>query len=168
MPKKRISSDPVAASVRLAKASRRIGIGSKCVCGEDRPLALIKGSDPVICANCQRQQQRKTTLDRHHVAGKNNHPATVDVPVNDHRAVLSDAQNEWPRKTRENPDGSPLLRAAGCVRGVIDTIKYFLDRVLYWVAGMLESLDEYLDGTLGKGWWINTPLNQFAPEPKSR
>lgn len=60
-------------------------------------------------------------MDDHHVFGKANDPTTiVTVPANDHRAELSVAQQDWPKKTPENPDGSPLLAAAARIRGFVD------------------------------------------------
>lgn len=104
-----------------------------------------------------------TAMDDHHVAGKPNDPTTVPVPVNDHRAELSTAQYDWPKQTRENPDSSPLLRAAACVRGFVDYIIYLLKKMLLWIPEMLENLHAYLREKLGPKWWINTPLEQFAP-----
>jgi hypothetical protein len=68
----------------------------------------------MICAKCQRQKRGHTVIDNHHPFAEANDPkTTVPVSVNDHRADLNEAQNDWPRQTRENPDGSPLLAAAG-------------------------------------------------------
>ncbi len=45
--KKKPSRDPIAAFEREARATTRVGVGSRCVeCGEDRPLALIPGTIP--------------------------------------------------------------------------------------------------------------------------
>jgi len=85
--RRRTNGDPTRKSI----AARRVGIGSKCECGENRPLALIAGSKPMICAACKRRAQGRTTYDHHHPAGDANHRLTVPIPVNDHRAVLSEA-----------------------------------------------------------------------------
>jgi hypothetical protein len=106
--------------------------------------------------------KRQTTLDDHHVAGRRNSSVTVPVPVNDHRAILSEAQYDWPRTTLENPKGCPLLMAAGCIRGVIDTVVYLIDRLLRWIAEMLEVLSAFLVERLGPEWWLNTPLAHFT------
>ena len=42
------------------------------------------------------------------VWSERNSDAVVTVPINDHRAVLNVAQYEWPPRTLENPDRSPL------------------------------------------------------------
>ena len=101
-------------------------------------------------------------MDDHHPAMKANNPATIPVPVNDHRAVLNVAQDDWPKDTRENIDGSPLLAAAGSVRGFVDTVVYLIERLVLWIADMLEKLDAYLAQKLGRKWWVQTELNQFA------
>jgi hypothetical protein len=163
--KKPSQNDPISAYQRKATATRRVGSGAQCTyCPEVRPEALIAKSDPLICAECKRRQEGKTIMDHHHVAMRANSPTTIPVPINDHRAVLSVAQYEWPKKTRENPEGSPLIAAAGCIRGVMDYIFYLIEKFLYWSAGMLEELDAYLIERLGPQWWIETPLNRFAPK----
>jgi hypothetical protein len=136
----------------------------KCGCGEARPEVLIPNSKPTVCAECKRKSRGAKTMDDHHVAMKANNPTTIPVAVNDHRVELSVAQDDWPKKTRENLDGSPLLAAAGCVRGFVDTVVYLIERLLLWVADMLEKLDAYLAQNLGQKWWVKTELNQFAPK----
>ena len=163
MPRRLPIRDPIAAEQRKSVAARRFGPNAQChVCGESRPEALIAGSNPVICAGCDRKQRGKTALDNHHVAGKSNSPVTIPIPVNDHRASLSVAQYDWPRETRENPDGSPLLAAAGCVRGFIDTLYYLIEKLLLWIPEMLETLDQFLTDKLGTNWWIGTSLEKYS------
>jgi hypothetical protein len=146
--------DPEAAHVRHALAKRRIGRQRCKSCGEDRPEALIAGSKPVICAACQRKQQGEPVEDQHHPAGvANDALTTIPVPVNDHRAELSTAQQDWPKETRENPRGSPLLKAAGCMRGYIDTLYNLIRRLLGWIPEMLEQLDALLTKRFGARWW---------------
>jgi hypothetical protein len=81
--------------------------------------------------------------------------------------VLSVAQYDWPRATLENPEGCPLLVAAGCIRGFIDTICYLIDELLRWIAEMLEMLSTVLDDRLGPQWWLDTPLARFARKDKN-
>lgn len=156
------SNDPIRMIQRRNTAARSKGVNAKCrKCGESRPEALIAGSKPMICAECQRKERGQSLTDNHHPFGKNNNPVIIPVPANDHRAELSVAQYEWPKKTRENPDGSPLLAAAGCIRGFIDTVLYLIQKGLQWIAGMLEKLDAFLVEQLGPKWWVSTPLEQF-------
>lgn len=72
------------------------------------------------------------------------------------------AQYDWPKETLENPKGCPLRAAAGCIRGFIDMICYLIDKLLRWIAEMLELLSAYLVERLGPAWWIDTPVAQFA------
>ena len=165
--KKRPENDPIGAYQRKAVAAQRVGIDKQCsLCGEERPEALIPKSTPTICAACQRKQRGKTSMDDHHFAGKANSPVTVPIPVNDHRAELSVAQNDWPRMTLQNPDGSPLLAAAGCIRGFIDSVLHLIEKGLEWVTEMLEKLDSLLVERFGPKWWLGTPLEQFVPITK--
>lgn len=119
---------------------------------------------PMMCAKCQRREQRKSVTDKHHVAGKANSSATITVPVNDHRADLSAAQQDWPKATLQNPDGSPLLKAAAAIRGFIDTVIYLVNKYLLWIPEMLEGLHEFLTMALGQKWWSGIPLERFPPE----
>jgi hypothetical protein len=158
--------DPSRAYRRKAVAARRVGVGARCSCGEDRPEALIAGSNPTICAACKRATKGRSTTDDHHSFGRANHPATIPVFVNDHRADLSVAQAEWPKSTLRNTEGSPLLAGAACVRGFIDTILYLIGKGLLWLAEMLEKLDEVLIRKLGPKWWLKTDIERFAPKKK--
>lgn len=158
--------DPSSAHRRKVVAARRVGVGARCACGEDRPEALIAGSNPPICAACERAANGLTTDDGHHYAGRANNPARVLIPVNDHRAVLTVAQAEWPKSTLTNAEGSPLLAGAACLRGFIDTILYLIEKGPLWVAEMLEKLDQLLNRKLGSRWWVNTEIQQFAPKKK--
>jgi hypothetical protein len=156
--------DPSGAYRRNVTAARRVGKNKKCACGEARPEALIPKSKPTICAKCQRKENRHTIMDKHHFAGEENHWLTVAVPVNDHRADLSVAQyNNWPKQTRENRDGCPLLAAAGCVRGFVDTVVYMIKKGVLWIAEMLERLADLLIEKFGPKWWVGTPIEQFVP-----
>jgi hypothetical protein len=162
------SRNPIAAFEREVRTARRIGEGNRCSqCGEDRPLALIPGSKPTICANCQREAFGKSPFDDHHPAGQANHPVTTPIPVNDHRAVLSPAQYEWPPETWENPAGSPLLSGAACVRGYCETNNYLVAELLLPRAEMLEALDVFVKKKFGTQWWVGTEMERFAPKRKS-
>jgi hypothetical protein len=158
--------DSTGAYQRKAVAARRVGVGARCACGEDRAEALIAGSSLTTCAECHRAANGLTTIDRHHFAGKANNPATIPVPVNDHRAVLSVAQSAWPKSTLTNTEGSPLLAGAACLRGCIDTILLVIEEGPLWLADMLEKLDEIQVKKLGPRWWVNTEIEQFAPKKK--
>jgi hypothetical protein len=162
-----VKRDEVAAAARHAVAARRIGEGKSCKCGESRPEALIEGSNPIGCVECERKRRGHSTVDRHHVAGEANDPITTPILVNDHRARLSVDQYDWPKKTTENVDGSPLLAAAASIRGFVDTVVYLLEELLLKHAETLEAFDAYLIRNLGRKWWLKTELKQFAPKRRS-
>jgi len=164
MAKKISERDPIRSNARKTTAARRIGEGQACACGESRPQALEK---IVMCTACIRISRGMNTADKHHVAGKANSPVTIPIFVNDHRADLSEAQHDWPQETLENPDGSPLRAASACIRGFIDTNLYLIEKLLRWIADMLDILDTFLVTTLGPKWWEKTELNQFQPKDKS-
>jgi hypothetical protein len=163
MPRNRIPRDPTGAYQRQAVSARRVGANARCPCGEQRPQALIAGSKPINCIECKRKKENKTTMDRHHVAGKANSPITVPIPANDHKARLSEDQYDWPRETLENPERSPLRAAAGCVRGLVDLIPFLVETMLAWVADLLELLDDFLREKFGTQWWVGTPVENAEP-----
>jgi hypothetical protein len=167
MPKKLPPRDPGAAYRRKAVAKRRVGIGTRCACGEERSEALITGTKPSLCAACKRIKSGHPITDKHHFAGRANNPTTIPVPVNDHRACLGPAQEDWPKLTLKNPLGSPLLAGAACVRGFVDTVLYLMEKGLIWIAEMLEKLDDLLMRKLGSRWWLNSEIEQYAPKGKS-
>ena len=162
MRKKRPQRDPSAAYAREVIAARRVG-DRKCACGEGRPKTLIPKSDPITCHECQRKKQGKTIMDNHHPAGEANDPTTTPIPVNDHRAGLSVAQYDWPKKTLENPDSSPLLARAACIRGFVDTNQYLIEKLLLPGPEFYELLDALLTEKFGTKWWANTELEKFVP-----
>ena len=155
-------SDPIIAFQRREKAVRSAGNKLPCACGESRIGALIPNSKPPVCAECQRKQKGKNTMDKHHVAGRANSSVTIEVPVNDHRAILSEAQYEWPKETLRNPRGCPLRAFAAWLRGFLDTVRRLLDEFLSKIVLGLEWLSEYLAEQMGPEWWLDTPLAQFS------
>ncbi len=88
--------------------------------------------------------------------------------MNDHRAVLNVAQYDWPQQTLENPDSSPLLARAACIRGYLDTNEYLMDKLLREDLEVLEKLNEFLNSKLGPKWWVGTPLERFAPKQQGQ
>lgn len=156
--------DPISEYQRRVTATRRVGASAKCGCGENRPEALVAGTAPIICAACKRRNEGKTTIDMHHVAGKANSPATIGIFVNDHRARVSVDQYDWQPKVLENPDGSPLLRAAACLLGFTDTVRYLLDEFLPWIVELLCALDAFLTESQGRKWWHRTNVENAIPK----
>lgn len=157
------TSHSIAAHRRKVVASRRVGLDASCSCGENRARALVPGTNPIICAACQRAASGRTTMDKHHPFGRANNAATISVPVNDHRARLSVDQADWPKSTLMNAEGSPLLAAAASIRGFVDTMLYLIERGLIWIADLLEHLNDFLTKRLGPKWWLKTEIAHFAP-----
>lgn len=154
--------DPIEHYVRREHATRRVGADAQCACGETRAQALIPGSTPITCVQCDRARKGRQVVDLHHFAGRANDPTTIPVSASDHVADLSERQRDWPRETLENPHGDPLRRAAACVRGVRDTLHYLIDRAVFWIAEMLEALSDMLVAKDGPTWFRGTPVERFA------
>jgi hypothetical protein len=150
---KRQSGDPMAEYVRQETILRRLAKNAKCPCGEVRPEALMKTSRAYRCAACDRRKSRRSVFDHHHPAGQSNSTLTVPIRVNAHRARLSVDQYNWPSRTLQNRERSPLLASAACMRGFVDTTDYLADELLARTAVMLEDLDEKLKKRLGRKWW---------------
>jgi hypothetical protein len=125
-------------------------------------MALEPQTDPRLCTECRKERDGITRMEYHHIAGKANSDITIAVLANDHRACLSEDQRDWPRQTLENREGSPLLRAAACIRGFLDTFVYLAEEFLLWVAEMLEMLHDYLVENFGPQWWCSTQFQRFA------
>jgi len=167
--KKIPSRDPIAAFEREARATTRVGAGSRCGgCGDCQPLALMPGTNTRICPHGQREQLGRLPFDDHHPAGEANDSTTIPTPVNDHRARLSPQQYEWPSKTCVNPDSSPVRAGAARVRGYCETNDYLVCALLIPNAEMLETLDEHLEKRLGPKWWVGTEMERFAPKRKPK
>ena len=122
------SNDPIKSGARKAKAQRKVGQGAVCTeCGESRAEALVARSRPKRCMQCYAIKRGQKSTETHHVAADANSPITVEVPTNDHR-MLNDAQYEWPPNVLQNPNGSPMLKAAGFIAGAADFIELLIIR----------------------------------------
>jgi hypothetical protein len=169
MPRNLPSRDPIHAQQRKAIATRRLGENAKCTkCGEARPEALNTNTNPLVCENCHRRKKKTKSVDAHHIAGRANSPITTTILANDHRAVLSVAQQDWPKRTLRNPDGCPLLKGAAHIRGFVDTVAYYMEAFLLWVAELLEAVSADLEKKRGRRWWIKTELKRFGVQENSR
>jgi hypothetical protein len=78
-------------------------------------------------------------------------------------AELTGRQHDWPEQTLQNPDGDPFLRGAACLRGVYDTVVYLAKRLFLWIPRLLEAASAWLTETLGRFYWLGTPLEAFTP-----
>jgi hypothetical protein len=145
---------------RLARreaAIRRLGTRHpRCPCGETEPLALTGRHPQIRCYECQALAAGRSWIEQQHPQGRHNGPVTVPIPGNDHR-VIDDRKNDWPRQTLRNPDGSPLLRAAACLRGWLDTLRHIIEETIGWIPAFLEALDRWLCQLIGPRWWDGLP-----------
>jgi hypothetical protein len=154
--------DPLRTWIREQRAQRAVGADAICAtCDECRSFALIRRRNPAICFRCDRIGRGLPPYEFNHVFGENNSDATLRRPINDHRAVLSVAQYGWPRKVRENPEGSPVIAAAAMRLGSRDEISYILTRDTS--GEFLLDLDTFLRERLGPRWWEGTALEKYAP-----
>jgi hypothetical protein len=160
----RRSNDPIKAGARGAKAQRRAGQGAACAdCGKSAPdVPLVARSRPKRCYECYQRKRGKKPTEAHHIAGKANSPIEIEVPANTHRTKLSEAQYEWPPKTLQNPDGSPLLAAAGGIRGTCNIIVELIVGMFEACAEFLENLDAWMREKYGK-WWVDSPFEGWQP-----
>ena len=156
-------NDPIKRGVRKAKSQRRAGVGAICAgCGETRPEKLVRRSRPKLCGDCYALKKGKKPTEGHHIAAEANADTTVELSINDHR-LLSDAQYEWPPHVFRNPDGSPLLAAAGFLYGVADFIQHLIVNGLRHVAEFLQQLDTWLRESNGTLWWKGGPFEGWKP-----
>ncbi|MGH7239427.1 MAG: hypothetical protein ACREHG_05085 [Candidatus Saccharimonadales bacterium] len=126
--------------------------GARCACGETDRRALMIESEPLTCYQCAAKRDGKSGVERHHVAGRHNSPVTIAIPANDHR-ILSDLQQDWSRRTLQNPEGSPLLAMAAMLRGWLDIIALLIERSLGRIPAALETLDASLVQLHGTDWY---------------
>jgi hypothetical protein len=158
----RRSNDPIKAGVRQAKRDRNVGAGAACVdCCDDRAEMLVRRSRPKRCLKCYAVKKGKKPTESHHIAGEANSPIQVEIPITDHRK-LSDAQYEWPPKTAQNPDGSPLLALSASLRGVADFIGELVTALIVYLAETAEKIDAWLCEKHGL-WWKDGPFDGWQP-----
>ncbi len=152
--------DSAGAWRRRTRAQRRAGVGAACaLCDERRPFALIYGRVPPCCYACDRVAHERPPYEDDHPFLRSNGELTIRVPVNDHRALLSVRQYEWPPETRENPDSDPFLASAARYRGLYNVIEYMLADCLK-EAERLEQLSARMRRKYGPQWWCEAPRSK--------
>jgi hypothetical protein len=146
--------------IRQENHLRRLGTREpRCAnCGENDPATLTGRTPDIICYECQAKASERSPIEWHHPAGRNNDPLTFPVPGNDHR-ILSDLQKDWPQETLRNPTGSPLRKAAATIRGFLDMLRLFIERLFGWIPDFLETLDGKLIELFGAIWWETLGLS---------
>jgi hypothetical protein len=145
-------SDEVRKVSRHARRADSFPTGAKCAsCGYTNPVALVAGSDPLICYHCQALAAGKSGLEADHFAGAANSSLTFPLPANVHRE-LSDLQEDWPRRTLENREGDPFLKLSALLRGLLGYLRTIID-VVERVPVALEALSDCMLAAHGARWW---------------
>lgn len=153
---------PSDAEARAEDAYERFGTRkphcSVSGCGESDWRALTGTYPDIKCYEHRAVEQGRSPIERQHPAGCANDPQTeVPMPGNHHR-TMDDYKADWPERTRQNPEGSPALRAAANVRAVLDWLRVICERMLSGVATWLEDLDERMTELHGPRWWETVGL----------
>ncbi len=148
---------PSNAEARAEDAFERLGTRSPhCSvpgCGESDWRALTGAYLNIKCYEHRCAQQGRSTVERHHPAGRKNNPKMeVTMAANDHR-VMDDYKVDWPEETRRNPEGSPALRAAANLRSARDWLVMIAERLLAPVIAWLEALEKCMRKRHGPRWW---------------
>ena len=165
MAKTQLPSD---AEARAEDAFERFGTRkphcSVCGCPVSDWRALT-GDEPehLVCYEHRAERQGRSPIEDQHPSGRHNDARfTVPFTGNLHRAT-DDGKKDWPKKTLHNPEGSPALKAAACVRATGDWLLMIVGCLLGWVALFLEWLDERLTDLHGRRWWDEFGLpEQFS------
>jgi hypothetical protein len=120
----------------------------------------LTGDEPehLLCYEHRAEEQGRSPIEVHHLIGRHN-DAQLTMPFlgNLHRAT-DDGKKDWPTRTLRNPEGSPALKAAACVRSAGDLLLVIVGCVLLWVALFLEWLDKRLTDEHGPRWWETLDL----------
>lgn len=141
---------------RLNNKLRRLGTQTpECMrsdCNETDPFAMTGVYPEILCYEHERIADGFEPFEDDHPAGRRNDDTTLRTPGNDHR-WLTDLQEDWPERTRLNPDDSPLLRIAAILRRWLDLLWLFIKRLMVWTPKAVEELDRLLTEHIGRFWW---------------
>jgi hypothetical protein len=143
--------DPIAAWLRGSRAQRRVGNAAACACGEVRPFALISGRSSPRCFRCERLAHGREPYEDNHVFGKRNSALMIRYPVNDHRAIFSVKQYQWPPGALDNPNGSALREGIARMHGAYDNIEHMLAENRAF-AEKFAHLEDQLTIIYGPNW----------------
>ncbi len=155
-------SQPSNNEARAEAAFERLGTRRpKCSvpgCNESDWRALTGKHPHILCYEHMCAEQGRSTVEQQHTLGRKIDPdMEVTMAGNDHR-IMDSYKDQWPKETRENPDGSPALLAAAYLRVPFDWLimiaKRYLEPVFLW----LEALDSLFCEKLGRRWWVGLGL----------
>ena len=121
-------------------------------CRETDPRALTGAHPAILCAEHRAELDGRRPTEEHHVAGRHNSSATVQLPGNRHAVLTFMEQTGWRTELLRNPDSDLLLRLEAAVRGSRETIADVLDGVLAPTEAEIASLHAFLVATIGPDW----------------
>jgi len=121
-------------SLAIRRTERRAMLGGarRCACCWFEDVLALEAGSPVLCAACNAIIAGRSSIERHHVAGRRNGSVTIDIGTNPHR-ILSERQRLWPKETLENRFGSTQLRIAGHLRGFADVLVTMIPELPTWL-----------------------------------
>jgi hypothetical protein len=156
-----VSEEAINRAVRRTRKALPLGPDARCwKCGCADPTVLHRRGTKIWCYECSSAQPGKTTVEEHHLVGKANDPElTAGVPGNLH-LPLTDAQTDWPRAVRYNPERDPLLWLAALCLSLRDIARELVGR-LEAIAQFLVQLSRALQELLGTRWWVDLGLDLF-------
>jgi hypothetical protein len=147
-------------AARRAQRARVLGADPRCGrCGWAEQTALAKANGQILCYECRSMQKGRMTVEKHHIVGRDNDPATVALPGNLHRQ-LSDAQLDWAQALKTNADRDPLVWLAQACQGISDHVAWWarmLTRLALWLIAVAEALRQ----AHGVTWWTTLGVPSF-------
>ena len=139
---------------RTRTTAEMAGEPAPCPTGTKVTGRVAQTSAPprVLCYEHLLLQQGKATVEAHHPLGKANDPSTVGALGNLHRA-LSDSQQDWPEEVRRNPQRNPLWWIAGILYSLHDYLHWLVDRCRQ-IGDLLVKAGHWAEQQGGPQWWV--------------
>lgn len=150
--------EPKDADVRRERAYEGFGTRTpKCTalgCGETY-WRLMTGSEPdkLLCYEHAAEAAGRSPVELQHPAGRRNDPTFVVPMLGNLHRLMDEDKHDWPERTLRNPEGSPMLKGAACVRAVNDWLRLIIERLLGWLPEFLEAADAALTQQHGLRYW---------------
>lgn len=115
----------------------------------------LTGSEPdkLLCYEHAAEAAGRSPVELQHPAGRANDPGFTTPFLGNLHRLMDEAKREWPERTVRNPEGSPMLKGAACVRAVNDWLRLIIERLLGWLPEFLEAADAALTEQYGPRWW---------------
>jgi hypothetical protein len=136
-------------ALRHERKRRRLGGNPTCErCSNDRIETLEDHQGKILCALCARLEQHRPVIEWHHLAGRNNLPLVIAIPVTLH-AILTDWQNDWPPEVLMNPEHDILKTLMALLLGfrdLADLVGQGLDDLIEKLGQLGGYFDEKCEG----------------------